>query len=59
MDIDIATCHRQSKNDENIASKTSHTRISYRTKILIIEELKNNFIKDGQTPIWLDLATYA
>lgn len=59
IDIGIATRHGQSKNDENVASKSSNIPISYWTKILFIEELKSNFIKDGQALIWLNLAIYA
>lgn len=59
MDVGIAARHRQSKGDEGGVGEGSDAAISNWTEILIIGELKRNPTEDGQTPVWLDLVTYA
>lgn len=59
MDVGIAARHRKSKGDEGGVGEKSDALISNWTEILIIGELKRNPTEDGQTPVWLDLATYA
>lgn len=59
MDVGITARHGQSKIDEDGVGETSDTLISRWSEILVIEELKSNPTEDGQTPVWLDLATYA
>lgn len=59
MDVGIAARHRQSKGDEGGVGERADAPISNWAEILIIGELKRNPTEDGQTPVWLDLATCA
>ena len=58
MDVGIMVHHGQSKSEDGIEEKLS-TPISNWAEILVTGELKSNAVLDGQTPAWLDLATYA
>ena len=59
MDVGITTRHRQSKSEDDGVEEKSNTPISDWAEILVTGELKSNAVQDGQTPAWLDLATYA
>ena len=59
MDVGITARHAQSKSEEDGIEENSNTPISNWGEILVTGELKSNAILDGQTPAWLDLATYA
>lgn len=59
MDVGITARHRQSKSEDDGVEGNSNTPISNWTEILVTGELKSNAVQDGQTPAWLDLATYA
>jgi len=59
MDVGITARHGQSKGDEDGVEEKSNTPISNWAEILVTGELKSNPVQDGQTPAWLDLATYA
>ena len=59
MDVGIAACNEQSKSEEDGVGDKSNTLISEWGEILVAGELKRNATLDGQTPAWLDLATYA
>ncbi|KAL8764940.1 MAG: hypothetical protein Q9209_007804 [Squamulea sp. 1 TL-2023] len=59
MDIGIAARHGQSKSKEDGVEENLSVPISNWDEILVTGELKSNVVLDGQTPAWLDLATYA
>lgn len=59
MDVGITARPGQSKGDEDGVGETSDAPISNWAEILVTGELKRNPTEDGQTPVWLDLATYA
>ncbi len=59
MDVGITARHAQSKSEEDGIEEQSNTPISNWGEILMAGELKSNAVLDGQTPAWLDLATYA
>ena len=59
MDVSITARHGESKDDVDRAGEKADTPISDWAEILVTGELKSNPIEDGQTPAWLDLATYA
>ena len=59
MDVGTVACDGQSKCEEDGVGDKSNTPISKWGEILVTWELKSNAILDGQTPAWLDLATYA
>ena len=59
MDVGITARHVQSKSEEDGIEEQSNTPISNWGEILMAGELKSNAVLDGQTPAWLDLATYA
>ncbi len=58
MDIGIMARHRQSQGYEDGVDEKPDARISNWADILVTGELKSNPVEDGQTPAWLDLATY-
>lgn len=51
--------HRQSEDEGDGVEEKSNPPISNWGEILVTGELKSNAVLDGQTPAWLDLATYA
>jgi len=59
MDVGITARHRQSQGYEDGVDEKPDARISKWADILVTGELKSNPVEDGQTPAWLDLATYA
>ena len=58
MDVGITARHGESKDDVDRAGEKPEAWISDWAEILVTGELKSNPIEDGQTPAWLDLATY-
>lgn len=58
MDVGITARHGESKDDVDRAGEKPEAQISDWAEILVTGELKSNPIEDGQTPAWLDLATY-
>jgi len=58
MDVGITACHKQSQGYKDGVDEKPDARISKWADILVTGELKSNPVKDGQTPAWLDLATY-
>jgi len=58
MDFGIRARHGQRKNEEDGVEEKSNTPISNWAEILVTGELKSNAVQGGQTPAWLDLATY-
>ena len=59
MDVGITAHHGQSKRGDERGNEKTDIPISDWAQILVAGELKSNPIEDGQTPAWLDLATYA
>jgi len=59
MDVGITARHGQSKGHKDGVEEKSNTPICNWAEILVTGELKSNPVQDGQTPAWLDLATYA
>jgi len=59
MDVGITARHGQSKGEDDGVEEKSNISISNWVEILVTGELKSNVVQDGQTPAWLDLATYA
>ncbi len=59
MDVGITARHGQSKAEKEGVGEKSDAPISNWAEILVTGELKSNRTEDGQTPVWLDLATYA
>jgi len=58
MDVGITARHRQSQGYEDGVDEKPDARIFNWADILVTGELKSNPVEDGQTPAWLDLATY-
>lgn len=59
MDVGIMAYNGQSKSEEDGVEEKLSIPISNWGDILVTGELKSNAVLDGQTPAWLDLATYA
>ena len=59
MDVGITARHGQSQTEDDGVVKTLYIPFSNWAEILVTGELKSNAVQDGQTPAWLDLATYA
>jgi len=58
MDVGITARHKQSQGYKDGVDEKPNARISKWADILVTGELKSNPVEDGQTPAWLDLATY-
>ena len=58
MDVGIVAYDRQIKSEEGGVEEKLDIPISNWAEILVTGELKSNPVQDGQTPAWLDLATY-